>query len=329
MTRILVRRAKGEKICDLASAYGVHRSTLYRRIATFEREGRLARKKSPRRGKITSAQARSIRTNIQLNPFATLAQIKATNGLSVGIKTISRLCKKLFGLTKFVSPRKFFFDESVCEARFNWALVRRRWSNEFWSKVVFCDEVGINNSGSMRKLVFRERGQRFRNRLIYRHANRSLKVNLFAFITSRGPGNLYPYDRMNSPTYCDMIAKMIHELRETLECDDFLIVHDNAPWADSIETYVYLRNNDLLRYFIPFPTYSPDLNLIENMFGLLKQKVREDCFQNGQIRSAAAFLQLVRSSWASIGSQTVDHLYQSIPARLEAVIMARGAATKY
>lgn len=288
----------------------------------------MARKKSTRRGKITLEQSELIRRIIRQNPFVSLEELRTRIGLRVCITTISKHIKRVLGLTKRVSPVKFDFDDNVREDRLRWARVRHNLGSEFWSRVVFCDETGIDNSGKLRRLVFRRRGQRYNRRLIYRHANPSLKINMFTWVTSNGPGRIYIYKRMNSTVYCQVISGMIAKLRETMG-ENFLIIHDNAAFAKSVQTYAFMRDHDYLKYFLPMPTYSPDINIIENMFGWLKYRVREHCFLFRQTRERAQFRRLVSLKWLSIARKNIRNLYQSLPTRMRAIVEANGGPTKY
>lgn len=77
---------------------------------------------------------------------------------------------------------------------------------------------------------------------------------------------------------------MVDELKEKFGSDDFLIVHDNAAWHSSVETTIYLSRTGLSKYFIRLPTYSPDMNIIENSGANLKSRVKNKCFINGHVK---------------------------------------------
>ncbi|KAK3569628.1 hypothetical protein QTP86_002584 [Hemibagrus guttatus] len=72
------------------------------------------------------------------------------------------------------------------------------------------------------------------------------------------------------------------------------------------------------------PANSPDLNPIENLWGIVKRKMR-----NKRPKNADELKATVKETWASIPPQQCHKLITSIPRRIEAVIKAKGAPTKY
>ncbi len=75
---------------------------------------------------------------------------------------------------------------------------------------------------------------------------------------------------------------------------------------------------------LDWPANSPDLNPIENLSGIVKRKMRDIRPNNADELKA-----IVKESWASIPPQQCHKLITSMPRRIEAVIKAKGAPTKY
>ncbi len=69
---------------------------------------------------------------------------------------------------------------------------------------------------------------------------------------------------------------------------------------------------------------SPDLNPIENLWGIVKRKMRDTRPNNADELKAT-----VKETWASIPPQQCHKLITSMPRWIEAVIKAKGAPTKY
>jgi hypothetical protein len=77
---------------------------------------------------------------------------------------------------------------------------------------------------------------------------------------------------------------------------------------------------------IPWPSLSPDLNPIENLWGLLARKV----YANGrQFHTIAELKTAITQSWAEITIAERRPLVESMPNRLFEVIRLNGAKTKY
>jgi transposase len=81
---------------------------------------------------------------------------------------------------------------------------------------------------------------------------------------------------------------------------------------------------------LPWPPNSPDLNPIENVWALLKRKLRKR-FSNIEKRphSAAELYQAAREEWQTIPQQTLDEWINRMPERMRAVLDADGGHTKW
>ena len=72
------------------------------------------------------------------------------------------------------------------------------------------------------------------------------------------------------------------------------------------------------------PPQSPDLNVIENLWSLLEKAV-----QKHQTSNKEHLKEVLQEVWATISPKITRNLEDSMPRRLEAVIKAKGYATKY
>ena len=75
---------------------------------------------------------------------------------------------------------------------------------------------------------------------------------------------------------------------------------------------------------LDWPANLPDLNPIENLWGIVKRKMR-----NTRPNNADELKATIKETWASITPQQCHRLIASMPRRIDAVIHAKGAPTKY
>ncbi len=75
---------------------------------------------------------------------------------------------------------------------------------------------------------------------------------------------------------------------------------------------------------LDWPTNSPDLNPIENLWGIVKRKKRDTRPNKADDLKAA-----IKATWASITPQQCQRRIASMPRRTDAVIHAKGGPTKY
>ena len=77
-----------------------------------------------------------------------------------------------------------------------------------------------------------------------------------------------------------------------------------------------------------WPTQSPDLNIIENVWKVLKIPVQVQK-RLREIKNADDLRRVVLDIWTGLGLHYIRSLYDSIPRRIRCVLRSRGQITKY
>ena len=103
---------------------------------------------------------------------------------------------------------------------------------------------------------------------------------------------------------------------------NFKFVQDNAPSHSAKSVKTWLQSQNLLG--IDWPLQSPDLNGIENLWNIIKNKVKKENPQN-----LHQLNELVKLAWSNIDTETCMKLIHSMPKHCNAVIKSKGFSTKY
>ena len=97
---------------------------------------------------------------------------------------------------------------------------------------------------------------------------------------------------------------------------------DNDPKHTANLTKQWFLDTGVL--LLEWPSQSPDLNPIENLWSILDANLKNRTPQN-----EAELLEILQEGWRNLPTDLLEHLSDSMPRRIEAVIAARGFATKY
>ena len=111
-----------------------------------------------------------------------------------------------------------------------------------------------------------------------------------------------------------------------------IFMQGNAPIHKAKSVSDWLEDQAI--EVLSWPPYSPDLNPIENLWAILKDKALE-VFPEAiylDSKSEEAQMQLfdmLEKAWEAIDQKHIDKLVESMPRRIKAIIAAEGWHTKY
>ena len=100
-----------------------------------------------------------------------------------------------------------------------------------------------------------------------RFVNRSCSSSYHSYVSIHGQAHLTFYKRMNHKVYCiEIVLPMIADLKQRFGHENFKIVHDNGNFFTCDKTQQFLYHRGLLKFFKKIHAYSPDPNIIENLW---------------------------------------------------------------
>ncbi len=127
---------------------------------------------------------------------------------------------------------------------------------------------------------------------------------------------------VTAPVYQEILEHfMLPSADQLFKYADLIFQQDLAPVHTAKSTKSWLNDHGV--GVLDWPANSPDVSPIENLWSIVKRKMR-----NKRPKNADELKATVKETWASIPPQQCHKLITSMPRRIEAVIKAKGAPTK-
>ena len=202
----------------------------------------------------------------------------------------------------------------------------RRKTTEQWSSVMFSDEskfvISFGNKGRPR--VWRKKGERNTDGCLRRNVKFPQSVMVWGAMSSAGVSDLcFLESSVNAAVYQDILEYFMMPAADQLVGDnEFIFQQDLAPPHSAKSTQAWCENCHV--HVLDWPANSPHLNPIENLWGIVKKKLHKH-----QPNTCEQLKDAMKTCWNEVTPHECQQLLHSMPRRIEAVIKARGDATKY
>ncbi|GBN65399.1 hypothetical protein AVEN_81553-1 [Araneus ventricosus] len=124
-----------------------------------------------------------------------------------------------------------------------------------------------------------------------------------------------------------VLADHVHPyMRIAFPQNDGIYQKDNARCHTALSVWAWFEEHQDEFTVLPWPANSPDLNPIENLWEHLDRVVRA---MDPQPRNLAQLATALESAWLNIPVNTFRSLIDSLPARLAAVLSAKGGYSSF
>ena len=316
---------------DISMATGLSRSSVSRLILAHKRLGTV----SPRRkGKCGRKRKTTVRDDMMLlrnskkDPRKTSCDLQR-DLLAAGIEvTSSTVRRRLLSVGRRARKpiNKQLLTSAMKKKRLLWAKEHVKWDVDNWKKVLFSDETHFVVHGFNSAFVRRSPGEPISPAHINQTTKHPPKKMFWGSFTANGLGGLITVDgMMNSEKYIEVLRrKVIPDLANYYPAGDGVFQQDLAPCHSSKKTKTFMEDNNILT--LSWPGNSPDLNPIENLWSIIKSRLRKrDC------STLRKLIEAVIQIWHHDEElkKMCSTLVESMPKRVKEIIAAKGGLIHY
>ena len=206
-------------------------------------------------------------------------------------------------------------------------MEHRNWVQRQWDSVIYSDESKFElRVGDARMRVIHTPREAFHPDCLARTVKfPGSDVMIWGCIGRRGPGKLHFVEgTINATAYQHILDTSLPPSIPILHPEgEYIFQQDGATCHTARTTRHWLDEHDIPT--LPnWPPNSPDLNPIENVWRIMKQRLRKL-----RPRTNEALKATLQRVWDQITPEVCADLYRSMHACMQAVIAARGDVTAY
>lgn len=175
--------------------------------------------------------------------------------------------------------------------------------NRDWSLVIFSDEGTLikGHNGKFRWVNANDLND------VNETVKYPLKINLWSCIKSDGPNRIHIFENtMDAEMYKEILCSNILDL--FISDNNLIFQNDNDPKHRSKSVDGLLKELNIVN--LSWPSYSPDLNPIENVWHLLKSKMN-----TVECNTKEEFIRHIENKWKEIDINTINNIIKNMPNR--------------
>ncbi|QRV97937.1 Transposable element Tcb2 transposase [Ceratobasidium sp. AG-Ba] len=284
--------------------------------------------RSGRPRKLTKYDGKLAAYSLARGTAASAAELQRAIFPHVCTETIRRRIKEE-GLECFRRQKVPYLKPEHIQLRLAWGIDLLLWTVDGWSAVVFSDASKFNVFGADgNRRCWRKRGKALDPHYTQKKvAHGGNSVMVWGCVTHDGVGRLHRIDaRLTSAGYVKLLNEELLGSLSDHNIDPrnifFQRDRDRKQWTKLVQDFLQRNRIDSL----PWPACSPDMNIIENVWDQLDRQVRA---RVPRAKNTKELWRDLREEWSKIPQTYIDHLYDSLPARVQSLVEAKGGSTGF
>lgn len=323
---LIIKRLKTRSTAEVADTFNVSQRQVQRIRKRFEETGDVFDKpRSGRPRKTTAREDRLLSRKSKASPFSTAAELHQawSPQVPVSTRTVCRILSRN-GLHGRISAQKPALNKRQLKKRVAFAKAHsllKGWTLEKWQKVDFSDESSVELHHSRRKYCRRPTGARMDPRFTQKTVKfGGGKIMVWGYIQYGGVREICRVEgNINSLKYQEVLATSYipnHKRGQILQ-------QDGAPSHTSISTSKFLKAKKI-KVLQDWPAQSPDMNIIEHVWGRMKEEAWKT-----KPKNLDELWEACKTAFFAIPDDFINKLYESLSNRMDAVLQAHGSHTRY
>jgi transposase len=317
----IVHLREVDKLSIRAISKQTHHSTktVSRWINRFKETGDIADRARPGAPRKTTQQddqwlVRACHGNRELTANDLNVRLTAARAVAVSDRTVSS--RLVAAGLRSLRPRAVpSLTASQKKQRLSWAKKNKK---RAWSRVLMADEKTFQ-LGTYARRVRRRLGEDVQ---VPAKAHPP-KLHVWGCVAESGLGDLHIFQQnLDADKLCSIYDESLLPSAARLFTGRWVLLEDNDPKHKSGKANQWREANNVKKLRIP--GYSPDLDTMENVWGVLQGKVAKR-----QPTTLAGLGRVILEEWAKLPVELPRHLMESMPRRCRAIIDAAGGPTKY
>jgi len=319
----------GNSIRQIAKELGIPYTTTRDFVAKYKKTGSIARQIGSGRPTLLNKSEMHVLAEIKeknhfLSPCKLIEKLHGETSISVSTSTMRNYLKNI----GYFAGKMIFKPKLTGNQKSKRFAICKSWSMksiDFWDDVIFSDETKFNLKNSDgQSFIWKRRGES----LSEKNVRKTVKfgggsVMFWGCFSKNGVGMLTVVDGiMDRYAYVNILRHNLNKSAEMLQLGKYKFQQDNDPKHTSHHATQYFQENNV--DVIMWPSQSPDLNPIENLWASIKKKLKGKDFSKKE-----KLIECVNDIWRNISPEVCKKLVGSMDDRIIQVLRSEGGYSDY